>query len=246
MVVEPKLKMTIVGPNERYTETDARYELAVENPGTATARKVRVAVTLPLGGRLRALPSGAIRPQLPPPRLVLAAARPQGIGQALVRGPHGGRRPLPGGGRGEGRGRVVRQGGRPHQRPRYCDREMRRHRAKNVIDVGDAAVFQVKIWNSGTKEATHLLVNAELSENIKPISTDIESNEQARFEIKRRLLVFPPIERLGPGKEMIISIKVEATKPGQAVCRVNLVHDENSIAEKVDSMAAFRVTPSLR
>ena len=116
--------------------------------------------------------------------------------------------------------------------------------AKNIIDVGDAAVFQVKIWNSGTKEATHLLVNAELSENLKPISTDIESNEQARFEPKRRLLVFPPIERLGPGKEMIISIKVEATKPGQAVCRVNLAHDENSVAEKVDSMAAFRVTPS--
>ena len=50
-VVEPKLKLAIDGPDERFTDTIADYTITVQNPGTAPARKVRVLATLPISGR---------------------------------------------------------------------------------------------------------------------------------------------------------------------------------------------------
>ena len=53
-------------PNQRFTDTIATYEIKVENPGTAPARKVRVIATLPVSGRLVAVPKeGLIRPGQP-------------------------------------------------------------------------------------------------------------------------------------------------------------------------------------
>ena len=46
-VVEPKLKVKVTGPDTRFTDTIADYDVEVENPGTAPAKKVRVTVTLP-------------------------------------------------------------------------------------------------------------------------------------------------------------------------------------------------------
>ena len=58
-VVEPRLKLTLSGPETRYTGTVATYTLKVSNPGTAPARNVRVLATLPLNGRLIAQPGEA-------------------------------------------------------------------------------------------------------------------------------------------------------------------------------------------
>ena len=51
-VVEPKLKLAVDGPEQRYTDTVAGYTVTLENPGTAPARKVRVMATLPISGKL--------------------------------------------------------------------------------------------------------------------------------------------------------------------------------------------------
>ena len=58
-VVEPKLKMTLTGPDKRFTDTIATYAIALENPGTAAARNVKVLATLGVSGRLVAIPPGA-------------------------------------------------------------------------------------------------------------------------------------------------------------------------------------------
>ena len=58
-VVEPKLKLTLKAPDSRYTDTVADYEITVENPGTAPARKLRVLATLPVSGRLVKEPANA-------------------------------------------------------------------------------------------------------------------------------------------------------------------------------------------
>ncbi len=58
-VVEPKLTMTLTGPDKRFTDTIANYAIALENPGTAPARNVKVLATLGVSGRLMAIPQGA-------------------------------------------------------------------------------------------------------------------------------------------------------------------------------------------
>ena len=58
-VVEPKLKMTLAGPDKRFTDTVASYAITLENPGTAPAKNVKVMATLGVSGRLMAVPPGA-------------------------------------------------------------------------------------------------------------------------------------------------------------------------------------------
>ncbi len=59
-VVEPKLKIAIEGPEQRYTDTIADYKITLTNPGTAAARKIRVLATLPVNGVLVKKPRDAI------------------------------------------------------------------------------------------------------------------------------------------------------------------------------------------
>ena len=247
LVVEPKLKMTVAGPAEKYTDTNAKYEISLENPGTATARKVKVVATLPIGGTLRAVPPGAqydantrrlvwSLPQLDPkePTKLPFEVRVGGVGvyQVAVE--------------------ARAEGGLSDQKVQqtnvkgiaFLDCVVTEH--KRVIDEGDETVFHVKLTNSGTKEATHLLIKAEFSDNVRPTNIDLQGHGEARFDKVHRLLVFPMIDRLGNGKSLDIGIKVKATKAGKAVCRVNVVHDEDSDAEKFDAMATLRVTPGLR
>ena len=47
------------GPDSRYTDTVADYQISLENPGTAPARKIRVLATLPVSGRLVKVPPEA-------------------------------------------------------------------------------------------------------------------------------------------------------------------------------------------
>jgi hypothetical protein len=58
-------------------------------------------------------------------------------------------------------------------------------------------------------------------------------------------LVFPQIERLGAGKELILGIKVKAEKIGLATCRVFLTHDDLGEAQ-LDDVAVTKVTESRR
>ena len=51
-VVEPKLEIQVVGPDQRFTDTIADYEVVLENSGTAPARRIRVTTTLPTSGKL--------------------------------------------------------------------------------------------------------------------------------------------------------------------------------------------------
>ena len=46
-VVEPKLKVRMEGPDDRFTDTIADYQIILENPGSAPARKIRLTATLP-------------------------------------------------------------------------------------------------------------------------------------------------------------------------------------------------------
>lgn len=119
---------------------------------------------------------------------------------------------------------------------------------RRSIDVGDITTFQIKIKNYGSKEATRLLISAKLSDNIDAVETDNGSDqrEQAQYNPAERELKFPQIDRLGPGKDLVLGIKVKANKPGMASCRVYLMHDDLETGVKLDAVAVTRVTSMRR
>ncbi len=244
-VVEPKLSVKIIGPKERYTDTRAAYEVTLENPGTATARNVRVQVTLPLTGRLTQVPPGAkydqqkraltwLRPQLDPGEKALLSFEVQmrNVGIYAVAA-------------------EVKADGITLEKDLFqtnveglADVTFDVTEKRRVIDVNGETIFTIKVLNAGSKPATGLLIKAVMTDNIEPIMTSNgEVDAQAQWN-KVDTLVFPQIPRLEHGKSIELQIKVRATKPGIAQCRVFLEHDD--LKEKIDDVASFTISPNPR
>jgi len=243
-VVEPKLTLAISGDKERLTDMLATYDITLSNPGTDAARNVKVLATLPVSGRLFALPSGA---RFDPQTRKLSWARPAleagekatlsfqvrmgGVGLYQVAS--------------EARadGALLAKGIVETDVSGMSDVTFDVSEKRRVIDVDAETTYVIKVVNSGTKEATNLLVSAVLPANIKPGPTS-GTDEAAGWDEASRTVKFPVIARLGPGKSMELGIRVKALKPGLAVCRVSLLHDD--LTEKLNEEAAFKVMPVRR
>jgi uncharacterized repeat protein (TIGR01451 family) len=258
-VVEPKLKMTINGDDKRFTDTIATYNLVLENPGSAPAQNVRVVATLPLSGRpILPTPSGGrwdpatgkllwMVPQLDPGdkgKLTLSfQVRMGGVGIYQV-------------------GAFAKADGSLSDNANFntdvnglADFEFEIIERRRVVDVDDMTTIQIRIKNIGTKEATNLLVRAFLSPNVSPEETNNGTDDPtpAQFKADNKvdgkplpLLVFPKIDRLGPGKELVLGIKVKAAAAGLGTCRAYLLHDELKEDEAIEDIAAFKITAPRR
>jgi len=244
-IVEPELTVALKGPEKRFTEMLAPYELTLENKGTAAARNVRAHVTLPVSGRLYQLPAGArfdaqtrklswTRAQLDPgEKAVLPfSVRMGGVGLYSVAA--------------EARADGVALGKDVFQTDveGLADVNFNISEKRRVVDVDGETIYTIRIDNAGTKEATQLLVSAVLSENIEPVKTSGPDEKQAQYNAAKHEVVFPVVDRLPPGKTIELGIKVKANQPGVASCRVYLVHQE--MTEKIDAVARFTVVPTRR
>ena len=246
-VVEPKLKMTLTGPDKRYTDTVASYAIALENPGTAPAKNVKVLATLGVSGRLvTPIPPGAkydtssrrllwTIPQIDPgekPRNLTFEVRMGGISEYEVHVESRADNVLALKDR-----KITDVQGMP-------DVDLVVRERRRVVDVDGTTTFQVRLRNYGTKEATRLEVSAKLSDNFAVTGTAGGPEGESHF--KEGLLKLPLIDRLGPGKEMTLAIKVKVTKPQPKIgtCRVFLLHDD--LTEPLEDMAGVKVTESAR
>jgi hypothetical protein len=84
-----------------------------------------------------------------------------------------------------------------------------------------------------------------LSKNLEPIETKngTDDRTQAQFNPAQSLLVFPPIERLGRNKEIVLGIKVKANAKPMGTCRVFVVHDDVEQPDQApEDMASFKIT----
>ncbi len=116
---------------------------------------------------------------------------------------------------------------------------------KRVLDLGETTIFDITLKNVGTKEAKNLLISAEL----KNVQADFVAgtDPDAHFDEKTGRLIFPPIASLAAGRELNLSIRVKATKPGNATCRVYVMHDDLKEADAaLEDVASARVTPDSR
>ncbi len=245
-VVEPKLKMTLTGPDKRFTDTIASYAVTLENPGTAAAKNVKVLATLGVSGRLVAVPPGAKydtasrRLQWTIPQIdanqkqqpLAFEVRMGGISAYEVHVEARADNTVPLKDR-----KITDVQGMP-------DVDLVVKERRRVVDVDGTTTFQVRLRNYGTKEATGLHIWAKLSDNFKV--TETAGGPEGVSQFKDGNLELPRVERLGQGKEMVLGIKVKVVKsqPKVGTCRVFLQHDD--LTEPLEDMAAVKVTESAR
>jgi Domain of unknown function DUF11 len=115
-----------------------------------------------------------------------------------------------------------------------------------VVDVDGTTTFQILLRNYGTKEATKLQIRGEVSDNLVISETAGGPEQDAFTSPDGHKVKFPIIERLGPGKEMTMGIKVKVTTPQRksGICRVYLLHDD--LTEELEDMARVNVTETRR
>jgi uncharacterized repeat protein (TIGR01451 family) len=251
MVVEPKLKLAISGPDSRYTDTIADYELAVENPGTAPARKVRVLATLPINGRLlnSSKTGGNFDPstgrlewmidQIDP-----APAQPQRFTFQVRMGGTGKYELLA---EAKGQGGIKAQDRLHTEVVGMPDVDLVVSESKRVVDVGGQTTFVITLRNYGTKDASNLAVLAKLSANLKYKNAGGGKGQQVNIEVsKAGDQVAFDIPKLGAGKEMVLGVlvTVESGDSKQGNCNVSVKHDD--LTEPFVDMATIRISSSGR
>jgi uncharacterized repeat protein (TIGR01451 family) len=250
-VVEPKLKLTLEGPEQRYTDTVADYKIILENPGTAPARKVRILATLPVSGKLVKYP--------PEGRYDKTTSKLYWTIDQIDAGAKAMTFPF-----------QVRMGGigsydliadaigegalKSHERKStdvigIADVDLVVSESKRVVDVGGETTFQIRLRNYGTKDATHLQVTANLSPNLKYKAAGAGPGAQdVQFFQKDHAVKFVEIDKLGAGKELVLGVRVtvEGAEPKLATCRVFVTHDDLPDNEKFEDMAGVKVTTQRR
>jgi uncharacterized repeat protein (TIGR01451 family) len=240
-VTEPRLKLTVDGSKTRYTDTIGEYTLTVENPGTAPATNVVVTADLP-GDGVVMKPAGSTYsptnrrlswsiPALDPgskPQKFVFQVRLNGVQQYTVNA------------RATATGGLQEYGTCTTQVIGSADVDLEVTEPLRIIDVGQTAVYKIHIKNMGSKEATKMLVTATLSKNIEALES-YGTKEQARVDpTTGRLVKFPEIDRLAPGAELSIELKVKATAGGLAKCHVSLMHDDLG-DDKIESVETTKV-----
>ena len=223
-VTEPQLKLTVTGPPKRYPNTSAKYTVALENPGTATAHNVTVVVTIPITARLVAVPTGASwRSRAPSSSGSSSSSIPETMRDRRVPST-------------SSWAMWDSTGSRPSRRRKraYAFRTLIpptssavRHvkfevtELKQVIDVGESTTYKIRLENIGSKDATNLLIGAKLTDNLKPeqYDTGTDDTSPAKFDEKSGLFVFPVMPRLEKGTSITMGIRVTATKPRREMSR---------------------------
>ncbi len=248
-VVEPKLTVAVSGPDRRCTDTNAIYTIAVANPGTAPARKVRIIASVPPGARLLAVPKGA--------RYDSASRRLQWSIDAVEPGPDPQKLAFEvkvgDVGKYEVNAEASAEGGLKKKNSLVtdvfgmADLDLAVSERQRVVDVKGKTIFFIVLHNYGTKEATNIRLSAEVSKNLEVTgSFDVPPNFE--FVGKDGHLVLQDaakggIKSLGAGKDLKMALEVEVTsdKPEVATCRVSATHD--GLTVPVEDSAHVKILP---
>jgi uncharacterized repeat protein (TIGR01451 family) len=249
-VLRPELEMKLTGPQTRYTDTVAEYQVLVTNPGTAAAKNVKVAVTLPAnsGRLLKPLPAGATWdkasqkiswtiPNIEPARAgepgkSMATFHVQLAGPTMYRVVAEAKS-----------GVLVAKGAVSTDVSGIANIKLDVSERKGILDVGETTVFDIKMRNNGTKEAKGVIVKAHFSDNVEIMDVAGVEVDPTIDKVSGALL-FPQIDSLAPNRELALSVrvKVKGAAPPMARCQVTVHHNDIPDGGSLEDIASTRIT----
>jgi uncharacterized repeat protein (TIGR01451 family) len=222
-VIAPALTVAVQGPERRYLERPATYEVSVENPGTAAAHDVQIVTKLPKGMRfvkannmgeydatshavywsLAELPKGekgtveltAMPIETGPQTLQIESHAQQGLADKTQR-------------------EVVVEG--------LAAIKFDVKAQQDPIEIGGETGYEIRIVNQGTKAATNVQISAELPAGLKLISAEGETQHKS----DQNRLVFEPLQQLAPKADTVYRLRVQGLQAGDQRVAVEVKTDD--------------------
>jgi uncharacterized repeat protein (TIGR01451 family) len=222
-VIAPALTVAVNGPERRYLERPATYEVSVENPGTATAHDVQLVTKLPKGMQfvrannmgeydaathavywsLAELPQGETG-------TVEVVAMPIEIGPQTLQV--------------EGRAQqgLTDQAQQQIQIEGIAAIMFEVRDLEDPIEVGGETGYEIRVVNQGTKAATNLRVSINLPPGMQVVSAEGETQHKAQAGG----IAFEPLAQLAPKADTVFRVKVQGVQPGDQRVTVEVNTDD--------------------
>jgi uncharacterized repeat protein (TIGR01451 family) len=235
-VIAPALAIAVDGPERRYLERPATYEVSVENPGTAAAHNVQIITKLPKGMRF-------------------VRANNMGEYDAATHAVYWSLAELPKGERGtvevvamptETGAQTLQVEG--HAQQGLSDQKQRQIMVEGLaaimfevrdledpIEVGGETGYEIRVVNQGTKSATHVQVTIDLPPGLKVISAEGESAHR----IQEGRLVFEPLEQLAPKADTVYKFRAQGQQAGDQ--RINVQVNTDDLEQPIRREESTRV-----
>ena len=222
-VIAPALTVGLEGPERRYLERPATYEVSVENPGTAAAHDVQIVTKLPKGMRF-------------------VRANNMGEYDAATHAVYWSLAELPKGERGKVElvAMPTETGPQILQVEGHAQQGLADHKQREIVVEGLAAImfevrdledpievggetgYEIRIVNQGTKAAGNVQISVDLPPGLKVISAEGES----AHKIQDGRLVFEPIQQLAPKADTVFRIRAQGLQPGDQRITVQVNTDD--------------------
>lgn len=235
-VIAPALSVSLNGPERRYLERPATYEVSVENPGTAPARDVQIVTKLPKGMRfVRANNMGEYDPAT------------HAVYWSLAELPKGERGSV------ELVAMPTETGPQTLQVDGHAQQGLADHKQREIVIEGLAAImfevrdledpievggetgYEIRVVNQGTKAATNVQVSVDLPPGLKLISAEGESEHK----VQDGRVLFEPVAQLAPKADTVFRLKAQGLQPGDQ--RINVQVNTDDLQQPIRREESTRV-----
>ena len=223
-VIAPELTLALDGPSRRYLNRDATYTFSVYNPGTAPAKDVELVSYLPKGFKFKeADKQGHYDPrkhavywsltQLPPEQkgLVSLTVVPVETGNHKVRA--------------ETRAQQNLSASHEHEVLVSALAELKLTIADSAdpIELGKDTVYEIRVTNTGSKDATNVRLVATLPVGMQAVGADGPTREQ----IDGQNVHFQELTRLATDSSTVYRIQAKGIGVGDQRIKVQVVCEDS-------------------
>jgi uncharacterized repeat protein (TIGR01451 family) len=235
-VIAPDLKVTVDGPERRFLERPATYQVSIDNPGSAPAKEVQLVTHLPKG-------------------LQFVSANNLGEYDAAAHSVFWSLAELPANERGtvELVALPVEPGQHTLQfttkaRDGLTDQVQKEVTVEGIaalmfevvdmddpIEVGGETSYEIRVVNQGSKAAGNVQVMAIMPPGLRALS----GNGDTRHAVQGDRVIFAPIPQLGPKAETTFRIQAQGVRDGDHRLKVQITTDE--IREPITKEESTRV-----
>jgi uncharacterized repeat protein (TIGR01451 family) len=218
LVRRAELKVEVDGPQLLYAGTSGTYTIHVTNPGNAAAQNVKLTSMLPADAKFVSGSDGATLSE-DANRVVWSTASLRPGAEWVV----------------NFRCELTAAGTATTQLVATADEELESGTSfatevealadlsleikdpTGPVPVGQEATYEIHIHNRGTKSAAGIGVVAFFSRGIEPMQID-----GGKHHVGPGRITFAPLASIGAGQEIVLSIKAQASQPGNHLFRAEV------------------------